>query len=134
MIRYMLDTDICIYLIKEKDPGLRVRLREAGIGSVCLSAISMAELSYGTEKSSQVDRNRLALTLFLAPVEILPFSSAAALVYGALRQRLECRGKVIGAYDMLIGAHALAEGLTLVTNNTNEFKRIEGLKVENWVS
>ncbi len=133
MIRYMIDTDICIHLIKEKDSGLKLKLRETGIGHVCISAISLAELSYGVEKNNQAERNRLVLGLFLIPLEILPFPPATAFVYGSLRQRLESNGKVIGAYDMLIGAHALAEGLTPVTNNTGEFTRTKGLKVENWV-
>ncbi len=134
MIRYMLDTDICIYLIKGKDPKLKLKLYEKGIGCVALSAITLAELSYGVEKSRQVENNRLALGLFLTPFEILPFSADAALVYGGIRERLEQKGKIIGAYDLLIASHAMAEGLTLVTNNVAEFSRIEGLKLENWVA
>jgi tRNA(fMet)-specific endonuclease VapC len=134
LIRYMLDTDICIYLIKGKNPILKLKLYEKGIGCVALSAITLAELSYGVEKSSQVENNRLALGLFLTPFEILPFSADAALVYGGIREQLEQRGKVIGAYDMLIASHATADGLTLVTNNVAKFSRIEGLHLENWVA
>jgi len=134
MIRYMLDTDTCIYLIKEKNNLLKLKLYEKGIGRICISAITLAELAYGTEKSRQVERNKTALALFLAPFEILPFTAEAALVYGAVRQDLERKGKVIGAYDLLIGAHALANRLTLVTNNTAGFERIEGLSLDNWVS
>jgi len=133
-LKYMLDTDICIYLIKKKDPALQARLRQAGIGQVCLSTITLAELSYGVEKSAHKEQNRLALSLFLAPLEIAPFPPAAALVYGKIRADLERAGRVIGAYDMLIAAHALAQGLTLVTNNTGEFARIKNLSLENWAT
>ena len=132
MIRYLLDTDICIYLIKAKDPALKLKLYEKGIGCTAISAVTLAELAYGVEKSKKVEQNRLALGLFLAPFELLPFSAEAALVYGSLRQQLEERGEVIGGYDMLIAAHALAEGLILVTNNLGEFIRVDGLNVENW--
>lgn len=133
MIRYMLDTDICIYMIKEKDPILKLKLYEKGIGCVALSTITLAELSYGVEKSSQIEKNRLALGLFLTPFEILPFPADVALMYGNIRERLEQRGKIIGAYDLLIASHAMAKGLALVTNNVAEFSRIEGLLVENWI-
>jgi len=134
MIRYLLDTDICIYLIKEKDPALKLKLYEKGIGCCAISAITLAELSYGVEKSSRLEQNKLALGLFLTPFELLPFSTAAAFTYGIIRQQLEQLGEVIGGYDMLIAAHALAEGLTLVTNNLVEFARVDGLVVENWSS
>ena len=134
MIRYLLDTNICIYLIKERDPALKLKLYEKGIGRCALSAITLAELSYGVEKSSKVEQNKLALGLFLSPFELLPFSTGAAFIYGNIRRQLELRGEVIGGYDMLIAAHALAEGLTLVTNNEAEFTRVEGLYLENWVS
>ena len=133
MIRYMLDTDICIYLIKAKDPALRLKLYEKGIGCIAVSAITLAELSHGAEKSRQVERNKMALGLFLVPFELMPFSTEAALVCGSLRQQLELRGEVVGGYGMLIAAHALAEGLTLVTNNIAEFTRVDGLDVENWI-
>jgi tRNA(fMet)-specific endonuclease VapC len=134
MISYMLDTDICIYLIKEKDPTLKLRLYEKGIGFIALSVITLAELSYGTGKSSLNEQNKLALALFLAPFEILPFSADAALTYGQVRANLGQRGKIIGAYNMLIASHALSEGFTVVTNNIAEFSRIEGLDVENWIN
>ena len=133
MIRYLLDTNICIYLIKDKDPALKLKLYNKGIGCCAISAITLAELSYGVEKSSKVEQNKLALGLFLAPFELLPFSTNAAFSYGSIRQKLELRGEIIGGYDLLIAAHALAEGLTLVTNNLAEFSRVDGLSVENWV-
>lgn len=134
MIRYLLDTDICIYLIKEKDPALKLKLYEKGIGCCAISAITLAELSHGVEKSSKIEQNKLALGLFLVPFELLPFSTAAAFIYGSIRQQLELCGEIIGGYDLLIAAHALAEGLTLVTNNAGEFSRVDGLSVENWIN
>ena len=133
MIRYLLDTNICIYLIKDKDPALKLKLYDKGIGCCAISAITLAELSCGVEKSSKVEQNKLALGLFLAPFELLPFSTNAAFSYGSIRQKLKLRGEIIGGYDLLIAAHALAEGLTLVTNNLAEFSRVDGLSVENWV-
>ncbi len=133
MIRYLLDTNICIYLIKEKDPVLKLKFYEKGIGCCAISAITLAELSYGVQKSSKLEQNKLALGLFLAPFELLPFSTAAAFLYGSIRQQLEIRGEVIGGYDLLIAAHALAESLTVVTNNFAEFSRVDGLSIENWV-
>ena len=134
MIRYMLDTDICIYLIKVKDPLLKLKLYDKGIGCCAISSITLAELAYGVQKSRKVEQNKLALGLFLAPFELLPFSTEAAFIYGSIRQQLELSGKIIGGYDLLIAAHALAEGLTLVTNNTAEFYRVDGMYVENWVN
>ncbi len=133
MIRYLLDTNICIYLIKEKDPVLKLKLYEKGIGCCAISAITLAELSYGVQKSSKLEQNKLALGLFLAPFELLPFSTAAAFLYGSIRQQLEIRGEVIVGNDLLIAAHALAESLTVVTNNFAEFSRVDGLSIENWV-
>ena len=134
MIRYMLDTNICIYLIKGKDPNLKLKLYDKGVGCCAISSITLAELCYGIFKSSRVEQNKLALGLFLAPFELLPFSTDAAFIYGNIRQQLELRGEIISGYDLLIAAHALAEGLTLVTNNVNEFSRLDNLSVENWVN
>jgi tRNA(fMet)-specific endonuclease VapC len=134
MIRYMLDTNICIYLIKDKDPGLRLKLYDKGVGCCAISSITLAELSFGAYKSIRVEQNKLALGMFLTPFELLPFSTEAAFIYGNIRQQLELRGEIIGGYDLLIAAHALAEGLTLVTNNTHEFARVDNLSVENWVN
>lgn len=132
MIRYLLDTNICIYLIKEKDPALKLKLYRKGIGCCAISTITLAELAYGAEKSSKVEQNKLALALFLAPFELLPFPTSAALSYGSIRQQLEKRGEIIGGYDLLIAAHALSEGLILVTNNVAEFSKVDGLPIENW--
>ncbi len=129
---YMLDTNICIYIIKKKPLIVLETLRKLDIGDVCISAITLAELEYGVKKSQQRERNQVALTAFLSPVEILPFSDSAAIISGDIRASLEQKGQIIGAYDLLIAAHALSEHLILVTNNTDEFKRIPGLSLENW--
>lgn len=132
-MRYLLDTNICIYLIKKQPVRVIERFQTLALGDVGVSAITVAELEYGAAKSAFPDRNRLALVSFLAPLEILAFSDADAIVHGQIRADLEAGGTPIGAYDLLIGAQALAQGLTLVTNNEREFKRIPGLNVENWV-
>jgi len=133
-MRYMLDTNICIYIIKHKPESVYRRLMKIRPEDVCISSITYSELSYGVEKSEQKDRNRLALTLMLSNIEILEFDTAAAEEYGNIRARLEKSGTPIGSLDMLIAAHAKASGCTLVTNNLKEFSRVEGLKVESWVS
>ena len=131
-MRYMLDTNICIYIIKHKPESVYKRLMKIRPEDVCISSITYSELSYGVKKSEQKDRNRLALTLMLSNIEILEFDSAAAEEYGNIRARLEKSGTPIGSLDMLIAAHAKASGCTLVTNNLKEFSRVEGLKAENW--
>lgn len=132
-MRYLLDTNICIYLIKRRPPEVRRRFAGLAYGDVCLAAITVAELEYGVAKSAQPERNAAALQGFLLPLEVLPFDAAAAACYGALRADLERRGLVIGSMDMLIAAQALAAGLVLVTNNAREFSRVPGLYCENWV-
>lgn len=132
-MRCMLDTNICIYLIKKKPPGVLKKLAEHKISEVGISAITVAELEYGVEKSAQTDKNRDALAEFLAPFEIMPFDERASLEYGRIRAHLERKGTLIGSMDMLIAAHAQSLGVTLVTNNAKEFKRVPHLQVENWV-
>ncbi|KXG75827.1 tRNA(fMet)-specific endonuclease VapC [Fervidicola ferrireducens] len=132
-MKYMLDTNICIYIIKKKPTEVIERFKKLDIGDICISSITLAELWYGVEKSQYKEKNRAALAAFIAPFEILPFSDKAATSYGEIRAFLEKRGESIGAYDLLIAAHALSENLTLVTNNVREFAKIPGLSVENWV-
>ena len=132
-MRCMLDTNICIYLIKKKPLGVLKKLAEHKISEVGISAITVAELEYGVEKSAQTDKNRDALAEFLAPFEIMPFDERASLEYGRIRAHLERKGTLIGSMDMLIAAHAQSLGVTLVTNNAKEFKRVPHLQVENWV-
>lgn len=129
---WLLDTNICIYLIKGKPQPLLNRLREVDINTIAVSSITVAELQYGVAKSARPEQNALALAAFLAPLGVEPFDDAAAAVYGSIRAGLERAGKPIGSLDMLIAAHALALGRTVVTNNVREFDRVAGLKVENW--
>jgi len=129
---YMLDTNICIYLIQQKSPRLLQRIRRQSPGDIGLSSITVAELRYGVAKSSAVERNRQALERFLLPFGILDFDEIAAITYGQARSTLERAGTPIGPLDNLIGAHALSLGMRLVTNNMREFQRIPGLSVENW--
>lgn len=131
---YLLDTNICIYIIKRKPPGVIRRFQEISFGSIAVSSITVAELEYGSEKSFQRDRNKKALLNFLLPLEILLFDQAAAMEYGKIRTSLERKGTPIGSMDLLIAAHAVSTNLIMVTNNEKEFRRIDGLAVENWVN
>ena len=133
MIRYLLDTNICIYIIKQHSKQVIEHLRTLLVGDVAISAITFAELEYGAAKSSLPEQNREALIAFTAPLEVLPFDDNASLHYGEIRADLERSGMVIGAMDMLIAAHARSRSLKLVTNNSREFQRIHGLDIENWV-
>lgn len=129
----MLDTNICIELIRGRGANILQRLRQCQIGDVGISAITLAELEHGVEKSAQPQRNRIALSEFCAPLEIRSFGDAAATVYGKVRANLERAGQVIGPLDLLIASHALAEGAAIVTNNDDEFRRVKDLTVENWL-
>jgi|SRR5690554_5334500 len=131
-MKYMLDTNICIYIIKEKPKKVINKFHTLDIGDICISSITLVELEYGVEKSNYTERNRLALAGFLSSIEVLSFSDKAAVEYGKIRANLEKQGNIIGAYDLMIGAHALSENITLVTNNMKEFKRIPNLSLENW--
>jgi tRNA(fMet)-specific endonuclease VapC len=129
---WLLDTNICIYLIKKQPERVVQRLRSLDISTVGVSSITVAELQYGVAKSNRPEQNALALAALLAPLDVLAFDDAAAAVYGTVRAGLERAGTPIGSMDLLIAAHALALGRTVVTNNTREFSRVAGLKVENW--
>jgi len=131
-MRYMLDTNICIYIIREKPIKVLKKLRTFDLSDIVISAITHSELEYGVAKSNRRKENHEALIKFLAPLGILPYDDKAAADYGQIRTHLEKKGTVIGAMDMLIGAHAKSIPVTLVTNNMGEFKRIPGLRVENW--
>ena len=132
-MRYLLDTNTCIYVIKRSPPQVYKRLRRLRIGDVGISAITFSELQFGVTNSAKPEKNQLALTEFLAPLEVLDFPSAAAVTFGEVRLHLKQAGTPIGSYDLLIAAHALEQGLTLVTNNLKEFKRVPGLALENWM-
>lgn len=129
---YMLDTNICIYVMKKKPENVLRRFREELDGGICISSITLAELEYGMKHSSDPVKNEQALLRFLAPLSVLPFGAAAASEYGDIRAYLQSRGTPIGPLDMLIAAHARVEGMTLVTNNMREFERVPELDLENW--
>jgi tRNA(fMet)-specific endonuclease VapC len=133
-MNFMLDTNICIYIIKRKPLNVLERFKQTEISQIGISAITLSELSYGVSKSSKPAQNQMALAQFIAPIEILPYDDNAAQYYGNLRTLLEKQGTTIGSLDMLIAAHALSVACTLVTNNTKEFSRIPNLKIENWVA
>lgn len=132
MLKYMLDTDTCIYTINRKPPHLK-RLFNAHIGQLCISSVTWGELICGAEKSQAVERNLQQLEGFGARLEILSYDEGAAVQFGQVKAELEKQGNIIGAYDMMIAGHARSEGLILVTNNQNEFMRVAGLRTENWI-
>lgn len=134
MIEYILDTNICIYIIKQKPEKVLDRFRLLPISSLAISSITLSELEYGVMKSSKPDQNQFALSQFAAPLEILPYGDAAAQYYGDIRAFLEKQGTPIGSLDMLIAAHALSTNCTLVTNNEKDFSRVPHLRIENWIS
>ncbi|GHT55838.1 twitching motility protein PilT [Endomicrobiia bacterium] len=133
VIVYLLDTNICIYIINKKPKNVTKKIESINISDIKLSSVTLAELEYGVSKSSNRKRNREALLHFVSPFDIIDFDAQDAEFYGIIRTELESLGKVIGPYDMQIAAQALNRDYTLVTNNTKEFQRIKELKLENWV-
>lgn len=129
---YLLDTNICSYIIKERPPQVIEKFRTFDIKQLKLSIITASELAYGVEKSGSV-KNKLVLEKFLRPFEMLDFNHDCIWHYAQLRHFLQSSGNVIGSLDMLIAAHALANNATLVTNNVKEFERVPKLNLENWV-
>lgn len=132
-MKYILDTNICIYLIKKRPVAVLNRLSKIKINEAGISSITLSELEYGAAKSSFPDKNRIALLEFASFFKIYDYDAGAAREYGMIRADLERRGRVIGAMDMLIAAQARCLNLILATNNEKEFKRIPGLRIENWV-
>ena len=132
-MKYMLDTNICVYIIKKSPPQVFEKFETFSRDDICISSITLAELEYGICKSIFSRRNRTAVTIFVSNLKILPFDEAAATEYGEIRATLERHDTPIGMNDLLIAAHARASGLTLVTNNIREFERVDGLQVENWI-
>jgi tRNA(fMet)-specific endonuclease VapC len=130
---WMLDTDICIALIKRQPPELITKLKKHKPGEVAISAITLAELRFGVSKSTQLEKNRAALDQFLLPLEILTFDDVSAECYGHVRASLEAAGTPIGPLDILIASHALSIDATMVTNTVREFSRVRGLRVKNWI-
>ena len=131
-MRYLLDTNICIYVIKHKPEKVFQKLQTIHPEDVCISSVTYAELVHGVEKSAAVEKNRLALSILLANMEILDFDVDAAGCYGKIRAGLEKNGTPIGPLDMMIAGHAQSLGYTVVTNNVKEFSRVSALKIENW--
>ena len=132
-MRFMLDTNICVHVIKHKPVSVLARFQEYSPQDMCISSITLAELEYGVCKSSRPEKNKLALMMFLSEITVLPFDDDAAIEYGSIRSELERNGIPIGPNDLLIAAHARSLKLTIITNNTREFDRVNGLTVENWV-
>jgi tRNA(fMet)-specific endonuclease VapC len=129
----LLDTNICIYIINAKPPAVLARFRQHRLGDIGVCSVVAAELAFGVAKSGS-PRNRQALEMFLAPLTILPFDTAAVWTYGELRADLERHGTPIGSLDTMIAAHALSQQALLVTNNTREFAKVTGLQLDNWAS
>ena len=131
-MKLMLDTNACIYIIKQKPPKVLKHFKAYSVGEIGISSITLAELMFGVRKSQHIQKNQEALDAFILPLEIADFDEKAAKDYGEIRAALERAENSIGSMDMLIGAHALSLGLTLVTNNTKEFRKIKHLKVTDW--
>ena len=129
----LLDTNTCIYIINRRPPNVFERFRKFAAGEIGISSIVASELAYGVAKSRS-QRNREALEMFMAPLQVIAFDEPCVWVYGRLRAELEKHGKTIGSLDTMIAAHALTLDAILVTNNLKEFSRVEHLKLENWVA
>lgn len=132
-MKYMLDTNICIYLINEKFSNLINKFKTCSLGDIGISSVTLAELMYGVKKSAHAKRNYDALQEFIIPLEIAGFDPEAAEHYGDIRAHLEKKGIPIGPLDLMIAAHARSLDITLVTNNKKEFTRVPHLNVEDWV-
>jgi tRNA(fMet)-specific endonuclease VapC len=133
-VKYLLDTNTCIYIINKKPPSAISRIQSKQPEEVAISTVTVAELEYGVHRRQRIDQNRIALLEFLVPLTILDFDQGAAAVYGSIRASLESRGTPIGPLDLMIAAAAMSQGLILVTNNEKEFSRVEGLQLENWIA
>jgi tRNA(fMet)-specific endonuclease VapC len=131
-MRYLLDTNICVYLIRQKSSVVLQHLTQLAFIDVAVSSITVAELQYGVAKSSAPQQNQIALDHFLLPLTIIPFDETAAGPYGEIRTYLESQGAPIGAMDLMIAAQAQSLGLIVVTNNVREFSRVPNLAIEDW--
>ena len=130
-MKYMLDTNICIYAMKKQTAVLQ-KLTSIDPDEICISSITLSELMYGIQKSGHKDENTSKLLNFLAVVSVLDYGGNASLSYGKIRTQLEKQGQPIESMDLLIASHALSEGLILVTNNEKEFRKVQNLRIENW--
>ena len=131
-MKLLLDTNICIYLIKRQPASVLKRFLEYQLGDIGISSITLSELRYGVAKSAHKEQNAKALDEFITPLEVVSFDEAAARVYGDIRATLEKTGTPIGSMDMLIAAHAVSLGIPLVTNNTREFERVPSINLVDW--
>ena len=132
MLRYMLDTDFCIRVLRDRPQGVRERFN-ADAASLCISTITLGELLYGAEKSARPTDMRAEVEHFAARLAVLPFDEAAAAHFGEIRATLQRAGQMIGAYDLMIAGHARSRGLVVVTGNLREFNRVAGLRAEDWL-
>jgi tRNA(fMet)-specific endonuclease VapC len=133
-MKLLLDTDICIYIIRQRPPAVLKRFLDYQVGDIGISSITLSELRYGVAKSGHREKNAKALAEFVIPLEVVPFDEEAAYCYGDIRAALEKSGTPIGSMDMLIAAHAVSLELPLVTHNTREFSRIPSLKIIDWTA
>jgi tRNA(fMet)-specific endonuclease VapC len=131
-MRYLLDTNICIFIINHQPPLVRARFERVPVGEIGISSITLSELQYGAAKSGRPTKNMKALRKFLLPLDVLAYDEQAAERYGQLRASLEKAGTPIGPMDLMIAAHALSARLTVITNNRREFDRVPGLVTEDW--
>ncbi len=134
MSQYLLDTNICIYIINKRPESVYKKFKKVKLENISISSITDFELRYGVEKSQRSEKNFQILEDFLSYLNIVAFDSSASMIAASLRNRLENKGEMIGPYDILIASQAIAKDLVLVTNNEKEFKRIKELKIENWLS
>jgi|SRR5579859_1459205 len=132
MLRYMLDTNLCIRVLRDRPAGLRDRFN-AEAAALCISTVTLAELMHGAEKSGRPVEVRHQVEAFAARLEVLPFDAEAAAHFGEIRADLERRGLIIGPYDLMIAGHARSRGLVVVTGNLGEFNRVAGLRSEDWL-
>ena len=134
MIKYLIDTNICIYIMNKRPIGIIHKFKQFDVGEIGVSTITVSELQYGVAKSKNRRLNELRVEEFLSPLEILPYDETATMIYGDIRLQLEKSGEPIGPLDLLIAAQALSRDLVLITNNEKEFNRVHNLKVENWAN
>lgn len=133
-MRFMLDTSICVELIRRRNDRVLRKMQRYRPEDLCVSSVTLSELEYGVARSADPQRNRLALAEFMTPLGVPAYGDAVAPVYGRVRAELERAGTPIGPLDTMIAAHALSLGLTLVTDNEDEFRRVSGLRIQNWTS
>jgi len=131
-VKYLLDTNVCVDFLNRRYPKVTERIRTSSPEDLCLSSVAMAELRYGADRSQRRGENHERIDVLATEIQCLDFDLTAARVYGRIRSALEAEGTPIGPYDMMIAAHAVSQGLILVTDNEREFRRISGLEIENW--